>query len=155
MKNQKGVSPLIATVLLLLVCMAVGVIIWQWVTSFQGNVQTESTKTQQKMTGCADVSLTADLTDIKPTWYSALKATKVLVKNGSGRDLNTFKVYSYYSDGNSDVNSVSLNITGGGQAVAWTQGGAGTGGTKPTRVIVESTECGIKLEVPGTSIQSG
>ncbi len=155
MKKQKGVSPLIATVLLLLVCMAVGVIIWQWITGFAGTSTSEASKTGQQLTGCSGVVLTVDLTDIKPTWYSAQQAVRLVLKNGSTRDLNTFKIYSYYSDGNSDLNSVTLNIEEGGQKIAWTRGGVGTGGLRPDRIVAESIECGTKVEISKTQIETG
>ncbi|MFH1235047.1 MAG: hypothetical protein V1493_05555 [Candidatus Diapherotrites archaeon] len=155
MKNQKGVSPLIATVLLLLVCMAVGVIIWQWVTGFQSNVQTESDKTATKMTGCSGATLTVDLTNIKPTWYSAQYATRFVLKNGSTIDLNAFKITAIYSDGNSDLNNVTLNIEDGGQKIAWTKGGVGTGGTKPDGITIESVECGVKTNILKNQIETG
>ena len=156
-KKQKGVNPLIATILLLLVCMAIGGIIWSWL---QGYTQTQRTATeeqQKKQAGCAGASFTIDLTDVKPTYYSDLNAVRLVILNKSDRNLNQFKVYAYYSDGSSDLNSLtSVNIEEGGSAVVWTKGGSDSGQSKPERVTIESMDCeGIKAEVSKVDIETG
>lgn len=152
MKNQKGVSPLIATVLLLLVCMAVGVIIWQWVMSMQSSVQTESEQERQRMTRCSGVSLGIDLTDTKPVWNSTTKNTTVVVQNKGSRDLNGFKLIAYYSGGNSDTNTYADTTIAAGAQTVLTVGGTANGASKPLRVRVESTQCNISTEVNQTDI---
>lgn len=153
-RKQKGVNPLIATILLLLVCMAIGGIIWSWL---QGYTQTQRTATeeqQKKQAGCAGAAFIIDLTDVKPTYYSDLNQVRVVILNKGDRDLNFFKVYSYYTDGTSDINTtVDLNVEEGGSQMIWTQGGAATGQTKPTRVVIESVDCiGLAVEVSKESI---
>jgi hypothetical protein len=154
MKNQKGVSPLIATVLLLLVCMAVGVIIWQWITGFAGTSTTEATKTGNMLTGCTGASLTVDLTDVKPTWYSTSRLTKFVLRVGSARDLNNFRIITTYVDGSSDLNAQSLDINAGRQKLVSITAPAGST-TKPNRIKIESVECGISTDIIMSQIENG
>jgi hypothetical protein len=132
-----------------------GFAMYLYVLDFQSEVQTEATEQAQKIAGCAGASLTIDLTDIKPTWYSAQNATRVVVRNGSDRDLNTFRITAIYSDGSSDLNVVSLDLEQYSAMVVWTKGSPEAGVTKPERVVIESVECGTQVEVLGENIETG
>jgi len=140
MKKQKGVNPLIATILLLLVCMAIAGVIWGWLQGFT-----------QTFAGCSGASFTIDLSDVKPGYNATLTQTRMVLLNKGDRDLNNFNITSFYSDGSSDTNdNVDLDLQKGGSVVAWSKGG---GSSKPERIVVESVDCaGIKTELASTQI---
>lgn len=156
-RKQKGVNPLIATILLLLVVMAIGGIIWSWLSGYTQTTITEADKKQKEITGCAGASFVIDLSDVEPIWYGGddHNQVKMVLLNKGDRDLNNFDIYSYFSDGSSDRNEdVNLNLPIGGSKVAWTKGS--TSASKPVRVSVESADCkALKASLTATQIKNG
>ncbi len=151
MKKQKGVNPLIATILLLLVCMAIAGVIWGWLQGFTQTQRTASEEQEKVFAGCAGASFTIDLSDVKPGYNATLTQTRLVLLNKGNRDLNNFDVRSFYSDGSSDTNdNVDLDLQQGASVVAWTKGG---GSSIPERIVVESVDCtGIKAEIIASQI---
>ena len=151
-RKQKGVNPLIATILLLLVVMAIGGIIWSWLSGYALTQRTATEEQQKKQAACAGASFIIDLTDVKPNFNGT--KTRVVIVNKGDRDLNFFKVYSYYTDGTSDLNiTQDMEVEEGGTAVLWTKGDTAE---KPKRVIVESVDCqGLTAEVSKENITTG
>ena len=150
--NQKGVNPLIATILLLLVVMAIGGIIWQFLYANVEQQEAAATEAGARFGECAKASFKADLLDVKPTYYSSTSLVRVVLLNNGRRDLNEFNVTSFYSDGTSDLNVHSnVDLEEGGSAAVWA-----TASSKPERVEIESTECaGVKTTVNYQELSDG
>jgi len=151
MKKQKGVNPLIATILLLLVCMAIAGVIWGWLQGFTQTQRTASEEQEKVFAGCAGSSFVIDLSDVKPGYNSTLTQTRLVLLNKGDRDLNNFDLVNFYSDGTSDKNAnVDLDLQKGGSVVAWT---SSEGTSKPDRIVVESVDCvGVKAEIVNSDI---
>lgn len=106
-----------------------------------------------KLVDCASASFSIDKYN-KPTYYSELGQVKLIILNNGDMDLDSFKVYSYYSDGSSDLNIINeANILRGSSGVLWTKERKGE---IPERIVVESVDCvGIQTEVSGGDIITG
>ena len=150
--NQKGISPLIATILLLLVVMAIAGIVWTTVFGQAQSQQQQIEKQGKTFSGCAGANFKADLSTVKPTYYSDLNQTRVVLLNDGTRDLNSFNVTSFYSDGTSDLNvQSSVNIQQGGSGVVWAPSTS-----KPSRIEIISNDCpGVKVSIEDTYIENG
>lgn len=102
--NSKGVSPLIATVLLLLVVVGVGAIVWTWVTGFAGETTSEAGQVTESMAAKGSFEIT-DCT------YSGGTLT-VKLENTGQIDLNQFRFFAINSDGTTaktqDENSLDI-----------------------------------------------
>jgi len=149
--KQKGISPLIATILLLLIVMAIAGIVWTTVFSQAESQQQQIEKQGKTFAGCANASFKVDLSTVKPTYYSSMNVTKVVLLNDGRRDLNSFNVTSFYSDGTSDVNVQSnVDIQQGGSGVVWAPSTS-----KPSRIEIVSNDCeGIKVSLDDTYIEN-
>jgi len=152
MKKQKGVNPLIATILLLLVCMAIAGVIWGWLQGFTQTQRTASEEQEKVFAGCAGASFTIDLSDVKPGYGGDGNQVRLVLLNKGDRDLNNFDIASFYSDGSSDKNAnADLDLQQGASVVAWTY--TKSPATVPTRIVVESVDCtGIKAEIIASQI---
>jgi len=152
MKKQKGVNPLIATILLLLVCMAIAGVIWGWLQGFTQTQRTASEEQEKLFAGCAGSSFTIDLSDVEPAYGGDANQVKLVLLNKGDRDLNNFDIVSFYSDGTSDKNAnVDLDLQKGGSAIAWSKEKGPQ--EKPERIVVESLDCvGVKAEIVQAAI---
>ncbi len=108
--NSKGVSPLIATVLLLLVAVGVGAIIWTWVTGFAGKTTSEAGQVTESMAAKGSFEITS-------CTYSGGTLT-VKLENTGQIDLNQFRFFAINSDGSTAKaqDETDLNMAAGATA---------------------------------------
>jgi len=94
-KNKKGVSPLIATVLLLLVAMGIGALVWGFMQEFVQEQTSTAATTSTELAECSKASF-----KITSCAYTD-DANHVLIKleNTGSIDINDFWVNVQYSDG--------------------------------------------------------
>jgi len=153
--DQKGVNPLIATILLLLVVMAIGGIIWQFLYANVEQQEAAATEAGARFAECGKASFKADLLDVAPTYYDDMNVVRIVLLNNGRRDLNEFRVTAFCSDGSSDQNMHSdVDLEEGGSAVVWATAEQNCG--KPERVDIEATECaGVKTTVNYQEIATG
>jgi len=107
MTNQKGINPLIATILLLLVVLAIAGIVW---TTIFGQLETTNAQIDEaggQFAGCAGASIVATLSIYKPQVSETNDTATITVKNDGTVDLNGFNVITYYDDGSTDLNTQS------------------------------------------------
>jgi len=128
--GSRGVSPLIATVLLLLMAVGVGAIIWTWLTGFAGKTTSEAGQVTEKM--CADGSF-----QIKSCTYSGGTLT-IKLENTGQIDLNTFKVFVINSDGSTaKTETKTLNLAAGAPGKTTVTGLSAA----PAQVKITSSDC--------------
>ncbi len=112
--QQRGINPLIATILLLLVVLAIGGIVWTTIYGQMENQQQQVEEQGDKFAGCASAGITMALSVQKPIVDSTNLDGNVIIKNNGDIDLNGFMVYTYYVGGTSDVNdNSSANVAAG------------------------------------------
>ncbi len=114
--NKKAISPIIATLLLILIAIAAGVVVYAYVIGFVGNSTSNS--------GATTNTLSIDQLSLKGTSPTAMPVT-VYVRN-EGPSAETFNT-GFYLKGTS-VNdllgpAISLSISGGGTITALAQTG--------------------------------
>ena len=111
MFNQKGINPLIATILLLLVVLAIAGIVW---TTIFGQLETTNQQIDEsgeQFANCAGASLMATLSTYKPQVNETTHTATITIKNNGTSDLNGFNVITYYDDGSTDLNEqASTNV---------------------------------------------
>ena len=129
--DAKGVSPLIAAVLLLLVAVGIGAIVWVWTTGFVGQATSEAGQVTEQM--CAKGRF-----EVTSCSYSSQTVT-LWLKNTGEVDLNSFRVVVKDSAGNvtvSDNNSVNLEERGGMGSIT-----VSNITNSPSKVEVYSNDC--------------
>ena len=94
-QKKKGISPIIATLLLILIAIAAGVIVYAYVVGFIGNAA------NQNGTGPSSESLNIN------TWYLNSTVPELFVQNTGSNAINITAVYFYSSAGS----VVGSNIT--------------------------------------------
>lgn len=101
--KKKGISPLIATVLILGFTVALAAIIMTWGTSFTKKMQEQTEETADIQVKCAtDVAF-----DIKSVCNTSKTDYKVLIENNGNQDIKKWIVRLYASD--TDVESYSCD----------------------------------------------
>ena len=129
--NAKGVSPLLATVLLILVAVGIGAIVWVWTTGFVGQATSEAGQVTTEM-------CTKGRFEVTSCSYASQQVT-LWLKNTGDIDLNSFRVVVRDSAGNvtvKDYNTVNLEERGGMGSVTVTNITS-----KPAKVEVYSNDC--------------
>lgn len=129
--DAKGVSPLIAAVLLLLVVVGIGALVWVWTTGFVGQATSEAGQVTEQM--CAKGRF-----EITSCSYASQTVT-LWLKNTGQVDLNSFRVVVKDSAGNvtvSDNNNVDLEDMGGMGSIT-----VGSITNSPSKVEVYSNDC--------------
>ena len=101
-RSKKGVSPLIATVLVLGLTIALAVIIINWGQKFVTGVTKETEKTTTEKLSCVQ-NVDFDITKACQTG----NAVTIIVNNNGDIPINKFRVRAYRSD--SDVEALSID----------------------------------------------
>ncbi len=136
---QRGVSPLIATILLLLLVSTLGVIFASWARGFWNRQQQPIDTISQETVECSSASFMVRPDEKHCFYYSASGQAKVIVENSGDTDLNTFRVTSLWADGTSDLNTVTLDLEEHQTGVAWTKAKASK--EMPVKIRIDSVDC--------------
>ncbi|MCX8189732.1 MAG: hypothetical protein N3F05_00690 [Candidatus Diapherotrites archaeon] len=115
--SQKGISPIIATVLLVLVSVILAATYFGWLHSFVGESITKGEEIGRKRINCSN----AGITIISCTYDKGRsELVSVKIENTGSVDLNGFKVIAKYADNSSDSNKNSnLYIDVGATGIAY------------------------------------
>lgn len=103
-RKQKGISPVIATVLLVLVTVILAAMYFGWLHSFAGESISEGEEIGRKRINCSNAGIT-----ILSCNYDkgGTEIVSVTIENTGSVDLNGFKVIAKYTDNTSDSNNNS------------------------------------------------
>ncbi len=98
---EKGVSPIIGALLLLLITMAIGSIYFAWIYSYAVEETTTAKEIGSQSIDCSEAGVT-----ITSCSYDkgGTEVVSVSIENTGSVDLNGFKVVAIYTDYSSDVN---------------------------------------------------
>ncbi|MEM4663227.1 MAG: hypothetical protein QXM75_04355 [Candidatus Diapherotrites archaeon] len=98
---QKGISPIITTVMLVLISVVIAVMYFSWLHSFVGESIIKSEELGRKRINCSHAGVT-----IISCAYDkgGSELVSVVIENSGSVDLNGFKVIAIYSDESSDSN---------------------------------------------------
>ena len=138
-EHQRGVSPLIATIFLLLLVSALGIIFWSWAHGFWNEQQQPIDIISQQTADCSNASFTVSPDEKHCFYYSASGQAKVIIENNGDTDLNTFRITSLWGDGTSDLNTVKLDLAEYQTGVGWTK--ARSPAEMPANIRIDSVEC--------------
>ncbi|MCX6802548.1 MAG: hypothetical protein NT067_05570 [Candidatus Diapherotrites archaeon] len=135
MGNQRGVTPLIAEILLVLVAIGIGSLFMGWIYSYY-NDQLSSQKELSDMqikcdkAGFTIVSCAFDQGDTN--------VATIQLENTDYVDLNSFTVAVKYNSGNSDINICQVNLEEGSYGNVYVRLDAGE---SPAEIKVTSRDC--------------
>ena len=143
--RQKGVNPLVATALLMVLVMAMGGILWGWTQNFWHEKEQSSDYYSGESVDCVEAGFRVLKDKGHCFFYGAGSTTdtnqvKVVVENTGEIDLNTFNITSNWADGSSDLNVLALNLEEKQSGIAWTKQGRSPAEV-PKAVRVSSEEC--------------
>jgi len=93
--NKKGVSPLIATVLLLLVAMGIGALVWGFMQEFVQEQTSTAATTSTELADCSKASF-----KITSCTYTVGGSAILKLENTGSIDINDFWVNLQYTDNN-------------------------------------------------------
>ncbi len=119
--NKKGISPLIATVLILGFTVALAAVIMTWGTSFTKDMQKTTKETADIQVVCAtDVDF-----DIKSVCYNEPNSYKILIQNDGTENIIKWKFRVFEDDTKAESvdSSTSVSAFGLGQITITTSGG--------------------------------
>jgi flagellin-like protein len=113
--GERGINPLIATILLLLVALAISSLLYGWLVTFTQTKTTQASEQAEETFTCGDASFR-----ILSCSYdtNVLNRGKIEVKmeNKGTIDLNDWTIFAEYTDGNVDRNlSKDSNLYAGGK----------------------------------------
>ncbi len=136
MVNEKGVSPLIATILLLLVAMGIGALVWGFMQEYTTEQTSTAATTSQELADCSKASFKI----LSCSYESANSIVRVKLENTGSIDINDFWVNVQYSDGSASQIKDGNDLLAGAFGVI-----AGTATAAPSTVKVQSYSCsGVK-----------
>ncbi|GEM_PF-1916400 len=130
--GNKGVSPLIATILLLLVAMGIGALVW----GFMQEYTTEQTSTAQATASELATCSEGGIKITSCTYTASLQRVRIKVENTGKRDLNSFWVNVQYTDGNATQVKTDRNVLAG--SFDYIDGNAQS---TPSKVKIQSVQC--------------
>jgi len=151
MVNEKGVSPLIATILLLLVAMGIGALVWGFMQEYTTEQTSTAATTSQELADCSTstaATTSQELADcskasfkiLSCSYESANSIVRVKLENTGSIDINDFWVNVQYSDGSASQIKDGNDLLAGAFGVI-----AGTATAAPSTVKVQSYSCsGVK-----------
>jgi len=112
--GKKGISPLIATVLILGFTVALGAVIMTWGTKFVDDMQTSTKETADVQMACAtDVSF--ELQNV--CWNNSAGDYKITVANNGDKKIDKFKVRFYKSSDNVQQQEFLFDLDGSDSGV--------------------------------------
>jgi len=143
--RQKGVSPLIATVLVLVMLMAMGAILWTWAQNFWHEQEQAQDTFSDETRRCSEAGFRVLKDKAHCNFYGSLRTTdtnqvRIAVENTGEIDLNTFSITTNWEDGTSDLNVLALNLEEKQSGIAWTKQGRSPAEI-PKSVRIDSAEC--------------
>ncbi len=136
---RRGVSPLIATILLLLLAMVGAALMWENVASIWSVSEAPLQEGSEEMINCSLASLVVYKDEEHCTYYPSTGQTKIIIENSGETDLNTFNIISSWKDGSSDLNKVGLDLEEHETGIGWSS--AKVPAEMPIVISVESVEC--------------
>ncbi len=122
MKKQKGVNPLIAAILLILITMSIGSLFYGWMRTFYDNQLQKQSQLSDEQLQCSEAGF-----QINSCSFDAgdTNIATIRLENTGYVDLNSFTVAALYTDGESDVNICEMDLEEGGYGNAYVQVTAG------------------------------
>src|SRR3989344_3325796 len=111
MLNKRGISPLIATVLIIGFTIALAAVIISWGQTFTRQIQQETETSSNEQIACA-TEVVFDVTN--GCQIVAGNQVKVIVKNDGSRIIDSFLIRSYQAADNVAQNSLSFATNGNG-----------------------------------------
>ena len=153
MKKSKGISPLIAVVLLIAFVIAVGSILSGWFVSF-----TKERVAQAKEKGEEDITCSyANLYISGADWNNTLGKLSLTVENTGSEDLSDFRMVVIYNNNTVDTLQVlpETTLSPGGIEIFYNQTDVGPC-SDISQVIFKSNTCPVdaKDEVESTDISN-
>jgi flagellin-like protein len=130
--KRKGISPLIAAVLLIAFTMAVASIFAQWAPQLIQDAQGDTSDRAQEIQSCSDITLDVITANTENT--------TIQQKTGDNAAGN-LTVTWYYTDGTSPAQNSSVELTTSREAVKVTGGDSAAGSDALDRVEVDLTDC--------------
>ncbi|MEM0360553.1 MAG: hypothetical protein QXK06_04430 [Candidatus Diapherotrites archaeon] len=132
---NKGVSPLIATMLLVLVAMGIGGLFFSWMYTYYNNELSNQQRISDEQIKCSNagfqiVSCSFDAGDTN--------IATILLENTDFVDLNSFTVTVRYSSGESDTNICNINLKESAYGKVYIQLDPGE---SPAEIKVTSRDC--------------
>ena len=113
MLNKRGISPLIATVLIIGFTIALAAVIISWGQTFTRQIQQETETSSNEQIACA-TEVVFDVTNGCKIFGSLTGDVKVVVKNDGNRVIDKFLVRSYQAADNVAQNELLFPTNGNG-----------------------------------------
>ena len=113
MLNKRGISPLIATVLIIGFTIALAAVIISWGQTFTRQIQQETETSSNEQIACA-TEVVFDVTNGCQIAGSPTGNVKVIVKNDGSRIINKFLIRSYQAADNVAQNELQFGTNGNG-----------------------------------------
>ena len=138
--NSKGVNPVIAAILLIVITIAIGGMYAGWMQEFYTKSLQAQKETSDRQIFCKDAGFT-----IYSCTYDQgdTNMVTVVLESSAPIDLNSFDVIAVHSDGRSDHNNCEVGLEEHATGVAYVRV---TAGKSLTRVKVTSTDCPEKSD---------
>ncbi|MFH1235046.1 MAG: hypothetical protein V1493_05550 [Candidatus Diapherotrites archaeon] len=135
MGMQKGVSPLIATMLLVLVALGIGGLFFSWMYTYYNNELANQQRMSDEQIRCSDAGFTIVSCSFD---QGDTNVATIQLENTGYLDLNAFTVTAKHSSGNSDTNICQVNLEEGAYGNVYVRLAAGE---SPAEVKVTSRDC--------------
>jgi len=135
MKKQKGVSPVIAAILLILITMSIGSLFYGWMRTFYDNQLQKQSQLSDEQIQCSEAGFQINSCSFDS---GDTNIATILLENTGYVDLNSFTVAALHTDGASDVNIGEIDLEEGGYGNVYVQVEAGKSISK---IKVVSRDC--------------
>lgn len=135
MMKKKGVSPVIAAILLIVVTVSIGVMYSSWVQTYYNKQISKQAEISDEQIECSEAGF-----QINSCSFDAgdSNIATIQLENTGYLDLNSFTVVAEYSNGNSDINICSINLEESSYGNVYIQLEAGQ---SPSKIKVVSRDC--------------
>ncbi len=135
MMKEKGVSPVIAAILLIVVTVSIGVLYSSWVQTYYTNQISKQAEISDEQIECSEAGF-----QINSCSFDAgdTNIATIQLENTGYLDLNSFTVVAEYSSGESDINICSINLEESSYGNVYIQLEAGQ---SPSKIKVVSRDC--------------
>ena len=135
MMKEKGVSPVIAAILLIVVTVTVGVLYSSWVQTYYTKQISKQAEISDEQIECSEAGF-----QINSCNFDAgdTNIATIQLENTGYLDLNSFTVVAEYSNGESDINICSINLEESSYGNVYIQLEAGK---SPSKIKVVSRDC--------------
>jgi flagellin-like protein len=130
--KRKGISPLIAAVLLIAFTMAVASIFAQWAPQLIQDAQGDTSDRAQEIQACSDITMEVINADTE---------TATVQQKTGDNPAGNITVTWYYSDDTPPAQNNSVELTSSREAVEVTGGDSGAGSDALDRIEVDLTDC--------------